>query len=174
MTKNVLYIDMDGVLVDFKRGVEAHPEKKKYKGKEDMIPGIFSKLKPMPGAIKAFKELFEKFDVYILSTPPWDNPDAWVDKRNWVEKHLPEAKRRLILTHHKNLNKGDVLIDDSNSRGQDQFVGEWIHFGKAKFPNWKTILQYLNNKLGSDGGRGGQGSLVDYREGLRDDYVLDN
>lgn len=43
---------------------------------------------PMPGAIEAINRLADKFDVYILSTAPWDNPTAWSDKLNWVKQHL--------------------------------------------------------------------------------------
>ena len=145
--KKVLYIDMDGVLCDFSGAANAHPDIDKYKNRKDCIPGIFKDLKPMDGAIEAFDYLWDVFDVYILSTPPWRNPDAWIHKKEWVEKYIPKAKRRLILTHHKNLNKGDYLIDDSQYRGQADFDGEWIHFGTDKFPNWATVIIYFHNMV---------------------------
>jgi 5'-nucleotidase len=47
------------------------------------------------------------FDTYILSTSPWENPSAWSDKLLWVKHHLGSiCYKRLILTHHKNLNVG--------------------------------------------------------------------
>ncbi|NCG08090.1 MAG: 2-C-methyl-D-erythritol 4-phosphate cytidylyltransferase, partial [Verrucomicrobia bacterium] len=59
-----------------------------------------------------------RFDSYILSTAPWGNPTAWSDKLEWVKKHLGEvAKKRLILSHNKQLNKGDYLIDDRSRNG---------------------------------------------------------
>jgi len=144
INKKILYIDMDGVLCDFNKAVESHPLKNKYKNRVDCIPGIYKDLDPIPGAIEAFEYLWDAFDVYILSTPPWRNPDGWIHKKEWIEKHIPKAKRRLILSHHKNLNKGDYLIDDSHYRGQPEFEGEWLHFNTPDFPNWASILLHFS------------------------------
>ncbi len=84
------------------------------------------------------------YDVYILSTSPWDNITAASDKIAWVKKYLGDvAKKRVILTHHKNLAKGDYLIDDRLKHGVDKFEGEHIHFGTDKFQNWNDVLNYL-------------------------------
>ena len=55
MAKKILYIDMDGVLVDFQSGIDQLDETKQneYKGREDEVPGIFSLMKPKTGAISA-------------------------------------------------------------------------------------------------------------------------
>jgi 5'(3')-deoxyribonucleotidase len=99
---------------------------------------------PVDGGIDAYHKLNEVYDVYILSTAPWNNPSAWIDKLHWVKKYLGEAAhKRLILTHHKNLNKGDYLIDDRTKNGACEFEGEHIHFLTDKFPNWKSVLNYL-------------------------------
>lgn len=103
----VLYVDMDNVLVNFQSGIDTLTEdmRIKYKGRYDEIPEIFSKMKPKIGAIEAICALKEKYDVYILSTAPWNNSSAWSDKLNWVKQYLGEmCYKRLILTHHKNLN----------------------------------------------------------------------
>ncbi len=138
---------MDNVLVDFQSGIDQLDEKVKNKYKEDGlddVPGIFSRMKPMPRAVDAFNELSEKFDTYILSTAPWDNPSAWTDKLLWVKKYLGDkACKRLILTHHKNLNKGDFLIDDRHKNGAEHFEGEWIHFGTENYPDWDAVKKYL-------------------------------
>ena len=49
----------------------------------------------------------------------------------------------LILSHPKNLNSGDYLIDDRTKNGADMFKGEHIHFGQDKFPDWESVLEYL-------------------------------
>lgn len=153
MTKLIIQIDMDNVLVDFQSGIDAMPEdvRKKHEGAEDEIPGIFSRMKPMEGAVDAFKKLSVNYDIYICSTAPWENPSAWSDKRIWVEKYLgAEARKRLTLTHHKNLVIGDYLIDDRKANGAGEFKGEHIHFGvdyktgkENLFPTWKSVLDYL-------------------------------
>jgi 5'-nucleotidase len=60
---------------------------------------------PIPGGIEAFLLLSEHFDCYVLSTAPWKNESAPSDKLRWVKQYLGEpAHKRLILSHHKNLN----------------------------------------------------------------------
>lgn len=144
--KKILYVDMDNVLVDFP---SAFPKLsgdvlKQYADHLDDVPGIFSLMDPMNEAIDSFKTLAGIFDTYILSTAPWGNPSAWSDKAVWVKKHLGDvAHKRLILSHHKNLNDGHFLIDDRLKNGVDKFRGEHIHFGTEKFPDWKTVSAYL-------------------------------
>jgi 5'(3')-deoxyribonucleotidase len=144
--KKTLYIDMDNVLVDFSSGMDACDPAllKQYEGHPDEIPGIFGLMQPMPGAVEAYRELSEIFDTYIASTAPWNNVQAWTEKRIWVEAYLGEpAQKRLILTHHKNLLRGDFIVDDRTRRGVDRFEGEHVHFGTERFPNWATVLEYL-------------------------------
>ena len=148
--KKVVYIDMDNVLVDFPSGIACLREdvKLEYKDRLDDVPGIFALMSPMDGAIAAFNRLAEVFDVYVLSTAPWKNPSAWSDKLIWVQKHLGEvAKKKLILTHHKNLNVGHYLIDDRTKNGVDKFKGEHILFGAEQFPGWQAVEKYLLSKL---------------------------
>ena len=138
---------MDNVLVDFKTGIDriSSYNKKEYKGRYDEVPDIFSLMDPMKGAIDSYNQLSSQYDTYILSTSPWDNPSAWQDKILWVKKYLEKsAYKRLILSHHKNLNRGDYLIDDRLKNGADKFIGEHIHFGTEQFPDWKSVLIYLS------------------------------
>ena len=140
---------MDNVLVDF---ASAFPKLSseiltEYDSRLDDVPDIFSLMEPMPGAVEAFKELSEKFDTYILSTSPWANPSAWSDKLIWVKNYLgPSANKRLILSHHKNLNAGDFLIDDRTKNGVNEFKGEHLHFGTPKFPDWNAVVAYLDQR----------------------------
>jgi 5'-nucleotidase len=142
----ILYVDMDNVLVDFPSAFPYIDKDllEKYVDNKDDIPGIFSLMAPLDGAIDAYQKLSTKFDTYILSTAPWDNPSAWSDKVAWVKKHLGEfAHKRLILSHNKDLNRGDYLIDDRLKNGAAEFKGEHIHFGREPFPDWQAVLAYL-------------------------------
>ncbi len=146
MMKKVLYVDMDNVLVDFKTGIEKLDETtfNEFEGRYDEVPGIFGMMEPMSGAIAAYEMLAEKFDTYILSTSPWGNDTAASDKVRWVKKYLGEvAYKRLILSHHKHLNKGDYIIDDRTKNGVEHFEGEHIHFGTEQFPDWDSVCGYL-------------------------------
>ena len=168
--KKILYVDMDGVLVDFKsvypkltaeQRAKYNPNdpegKKDHEAPYDLIPNIFSIMDPINGAIAAYEKLSQVYETYILSTAPWKNPSAWSDKLEWVKRHLghldegkAEADRvvekRLILSHHKNLNRGHYLIDDRpKANGVPDFKGEFIHFGpkSEKYKDWDSVLNYL-------------------------------
>ena len=145
----ILYVDMGNVLVDFSTGIARTSVElqAQYEGRLDEVPGIFARMDSVDGAIDAYEELSSLFDTYILSTAPWENPSAWSDKLNWVKKHLPQhAYKKLILSHHKNLNVGDFLIDDRLKNGADRFTGEHIHFGSKAFPDWESVVTYLRAK----------------------------
>ena len=144
--KKILYVDMDNVLVDFASGISKISEQLQadYKDRLDEVPDIFSLMDPLEGAIDSYKNLSQKFDTYILSTAPWKNSSAWSDKNEWVKKYLGDvAYKRLILSHHKNLNHGHYLIDDRLANGANLFKGEHIHFGSDKFPDWESVCSYL-------------------------------
>ena len=142
----ILYIDMDNVLVDFRSGIDriSESEQRAYVDRLDEVPNIFSLMAPMKGAVEAFHRLAGIFDTYILSTAPWENRSAWGDKLDWVKQYLgAPARKRLILTHHKNLNDGDFLIDDRTVNGADRFRGEHIQFGTGQFSDWPHVVDYM-------------------------------
>ena len=142
----ILYVDMDNVLVDFPSGISQLSKEiqEKYSDGLDDVPGIFSLMQPMPQAVDSYRYLSTHFDTYILSTAPWNNSSAWSDKLLWVQKYLGEsAHKRLILSHHKNLNDGHFLIDDRIKNGADLFRGEHVHFGTDRFPDWEPVVTYL-------------------------------
>ncbi len=149
MNKQVLYIDMDGVLVDVQSGFDKldPSARKKYESRYHEVPGVFLLMEPIEGAVEAFHKLSQVFDTYILSGAPWNNPSAWCDKLLWVKRYLgdsPAVHKRLILTNHKNLNRGDFLIDDNKDKnGVEKFEGEHIHFGHGEFQSWNDVLRYL-------------------------------
>ena len=147
--KRIVYVDMDNVLVDFMSGVRRLSDAlgREYEDHLDDVPGIFALMDPVPGAVDAFVELAGLFDTYILSTSPWANPSAWSDKLLWVQRYLGKAAyQRLILTHHKDLNVGDFLIDDRPKHGADRFAGEFIHFGSPAFPDWPAVMEYMRRQ----------------------------
>ena len=142
--KQIVLIDLDGVLCDFDTR-HAEFQKLGIKGsKMWQHPDLYKDLEPMPGAIEAWNALQDKYDTYILSTPPWSSPVAWSEKRIWCEKFLGKtAKKKLILCHNKGIVKGDFLIDDRIANGVEDFDGEHIHFGTETFPDWAEVCKYL-------------------------------
>jgi len=152
-SRELLFIDMDGVLVDFYRGVrESYPDFDTYPRERQREittelsakSGFFTQLEPMSGAQDAFRALSARYNTYILSTPDWHGVNSWTEKRIWVEQYLGDtAFKRLILTHNKGLFSGRALIDDRLRNGVEHFKGEHIHFGTPKFPDWTAVLAYL-------------------------------
>lgn len=159
--KKILYIDMDGVVADFDKGIlQIYPDYKNthHTSLEWPIrhmkvlkvikndPLFFLKLESISGAIDAVNELFasDKYDIYFLSTPMWNVPHSFLQKKIWIQKHFGmKARKRLILTYRKDLNKGDYLIDDTTRNGAGEFEGEHLHFGTEKYPDWKSVLKKL-------------------------------
>jgi len=158
--KTIIYIDMDGVVADFDSAIKAFlPDLETgcggndYEERAKLVdaicadnPNIFHTLKPINGAIEAVTALLSEpwLEVYFLSTPMWHVPDSFTGKRIWIEHHFGElAKKRLILTHRKDLQIGDILIDDRLKNGASEFRGKHIHFGTADFPDWPRVMSYL-------------------------------
>jgi 5'(3')-deoxyribonucleotidase len=146
---NRAFIDMDGVLVDFaafmaKTGLSGDAVKS--------MPGAYLEMQPLPGALEAVRSLIGMgYEVWIATKPPTGIPFAYADKAAWVLKHLPELKRKIIITHDKGLlgDEGDCLIDDRPHRANcENFKGYLIrfqphYFRLAKFDSesmWKSVL----------------------------------
>jgi 5'-nucleotidase len=138
--KKLLYIDLDGVIADFTSAMNSHELRTTppYDEHPDTIPNIFRHLSPLPYSIQSVNTLLNlnKYEIYFLSTAPWNNPSAWTDKRLWLEEQFGDIiNRKLILTHRKDLLSGDLLIDDRPNNGVEKFQGEWIQFGSKMFLN---------------------------------------
>lgn len=156
MNKKILYIDLDGVVADFDRAIEEHVERLKltYETPEERekivdkicedFPNFFEDLEPINGAVESVIKLFEIYEVYFLSSAMWWIPNSYTGKRLWIEKHFGNiAIKRLILTHRKDLNIGDYLVDDRLKNGVVDFRGVHIHYGTEMFPNWDVTYKYL-------------------------------
>ena len=124
--KKIIYIDMDGVISDFDKAAKEGGWTHRPDLKVD-----FRNLELVPGAQDALIRLNQDFDIFIATTPPWSRPDVWGEKREWIGEHFPWLKRKMVLTHRKDLLIGDILIDDSRWRGQPDFQGDWFWFNNS-------------------------------------------
>ena len=158
LKKKIVYIDMDGVLVDFGKAIEDwftnHPHLKgRYETFPDHIQGLFRIAPPIKGAIEAVKKLAEsgKYELFIATSAPWGNAGSAMDKRFWIEEHFGNLfHKRMFITHRKDLLLGDYLIDDRTKNGAGEFSGELLQFGinwengyEGPYPNWQSILDRL-------------------------------
>jgi len=145
MNKYRIFIDMDGVISDFEKGAEKEAvERGVSKLSRPDLYVDYRNLDIIDGAKDALMRLSNDHDVFIASTPPWSRPDVWGHKRDWIVEHFPYLKRKIILTHRKDLLIGDILIDDSRFRGQPDFQGEWYWFNKNwNNRNWEACMKWI-------------------------------
>ena len=159
LKKKIVYIDMDGVLVNFGKAIKdwfiTHPHlEERYKTFPDHIQGLFRIAPPMEGAIEAVKKLHEsgKYELMIATAAPWGNPGSNADKRFWIEDYFGNLfHKKMFITHRKDLLMGDYLIDDRVKNGAGEFSGELLRFGldwennytPNEYPTWDSILKKL-------------------------------
>ena len=149
--KIVIYIDMDDTLCDYKSAFEKALQNNPGTQYPQSVPGFFLNLEPLLNAIETFQWFFEEpqFDVYILTEPSPKNPHSYTEKRLWVERYLGYgAVEKLIISPHKQLNRGAYLIDDCDKgKGQERFEGRLIRFGHDQFKSWGSVREYFEQVL---------------------------
>lgn len=134
--KPLLFLDMDGVIVDFVTGALKalgrtdlkdtdiiQPEMDKQLGltlsefwsAQDKIPDFWQNLAPYPGAVEFYVKLTQMADVFICSSPS-KHRNCASDKINWLRTHLGEdaaGKFYLCRDKSKLACLGRILIDDT-------------------------------------------------------------
>lgn len=139
---NRIFVDLDGVLVDFDG----------YKQRHDLTaeavkqhPGAYLAMDAYPGALEAVRELIEiGFEVWIASKPPTAVAGAYADKVSWVLRELPELQKRIILTHDKGLlgDAGDYLCDDFPHKANcEAFPGMLLRFTNGF--HWPQAMEFF-------------------------------
>lgn len=140
-----IFIDMDGVIVDFdkfrdSRGLTGEQVKS--------MSGAYLEMEPIPGAIEAVLSLIGMgFEVWLATKPPTGIAHAYSDKAAWVFKHLPELKRRIIITHDKGLlgGPGDYLCDDRPHKANcERFSGTLLRFVDGF--HWPQALSFFRER----------------------------
>lgn len=138
---NRIFIDMDGVLADFdklKRTLGMTGDELKRHA------DAFDLMEPVSGALEAVNSLTGMgYECWIATKPPTGIPHAYADKAKWILRHLPDLKRRIIMTHNKGLlgDEGDFLIDDRPHKAScEQFEGTLIVFDQR---GWPAVLDFF-------------------------------
>ena len=165
-TKNEVYIDMDGVLVDFFDAWAKLMGKKNFRDIKDIDKGLqairdkddfWLKLRPTPNAGKLLALVRKLKGSYtILSSPLADDPRSEPHKRMWVEKNLKQfPPKEVIITGNKakyaqqSDGTPNILIDDFG-----QNIDKWNAAGgigvKHKDHKFERTFQTLMNHLNKD------------------------
>jgi 5'(3')-deoxyribonucleotidase len=137
-----VFVDMDGVIVDF----EAFKMKLEISGDDvKKMPGAYAEMDPMPEALDSVRSLIGMgHDVWIATKPPTGIPYAYADKVAWILHYLPELKRKIVITHDKSLLRGDVLIDDRPHKAHaGEFEGQLLHFSESF--GWPEVLAWFRS-----------------------------
>lgn len=147
--KKRIFIELDNVIINTELGFSTpdnnliNIDKSKHGDKSYNLINI----EPMPGAIEAINELKKHFDIYILATALWENSYIWSDKMAWINHSFDNVfQKRIIVTHFKNLLKGEYLIHSKENNYNNEFEGECIKFGCEHCPDWNTTVSYLYKK----------------------------
>jgi 5'-nucleotidase len=153
-SKQVVYVDMDNVLADYKTAyLEAIAKYPDVKYPQSQY-GFFLDLPTIENSIESVKEISKMgYDVWFASAPSYMNPMCLSEKNMWIRKHFgTEWTKKLILIHDKSLLKGDFLIDDDNQNGQPNFEGIHIHFGTVSpimgdLRTWGKVVRLLSRRI---------------------------
>lgn len=143
---NKIYLDMDGVLADFNRGVKElchmEPVDQMHSTPEETdalwkaiakVPHFYDQLQPIPGAVDLFQKLYERYgdQVEILSGIPKPKRhvmNAGEDKIRWAHRMLsPTLKVNIVYREEKPRychGKEDILVDD-----YEKNIREWNEMG---------------------------------------------
>lgn len=157
-----IYFDMDGVLADFERGV-AELAKMKPIDQKDKTPSqddemweaikkvdhFYDKLKPMPGAIKVFNQIYAQYGnkceiLTGIPKPKRGITSSGEDKTSWVRRVLSDDIRMNIVYRAEKkefcLGKEYVLIDDFEKN-----IKEWEECGGTGilFYDWEDAYRKL-------------------------------
>ena len=146
MEVNKIYLDMDGVLADFDRGVRElcglEPLEQMVATKEDndrlwaavaRVDHYYGRLELKPGADIMLRSLMEKYGdrceiLTGIPKPKRHIEHADTDKVQWMRRYFdPEIKVNIVYREEKKNychGKGDILIDDYQKN-----IDEWISFG---------------------------------------------
>lgn len=158
-----IYLDMDGVLADFDKGVRelCHQEligqgKRSFEQEKELWDAVkeaghfYAKLDPIPGAIELFETIYSKYQdrCEILTGIPskrWGIDSAGDDKREWTARYLDERIVVNIVYRSEKVkfaqNSGCILIDDFEKN-----INEWTNKGCGTgilFKNPEQALEEL-------------------------------
>jgi len=142
MIKTV-FLDMDGVITDFvgevnkRMGIPKETIPSKWAWVEDFgytldqvnswcTTEFWANLEWMPDGhdiMRLLTKVFKSEQIYLLTTP-MPNPESYTGKVLWVQSHLPEFSRRLIVTSApKSLfARPDALLIDDKTENVDDFI----------------------------------------------------
>lgn len=102
-------------------------------------------LRGVNSSVKAFRQLANVYDVYVVASPAYNSPETWGEPVSWAEANLGvDAWNKVIETGHRGLLLGDYFITcDPEEGGLSDFMGTVIEFGSEQFHIWEDVLTFF-------------------------------
>ena len=98
--------------------------------------------KPRASLQKAFRELIEKYQVYIVEPAPTNEHGSFAAKAAWIERYLSTpAHDHVVYTNQKQLLYGDFFIDTCPA---DNLLATAIRLGSDEFKTWEEVITYFS------------------------------
>lgn len=145
--KEIVYLDMDGVLADWcgAAGVVPNPNHKKYP-EIALHDGFYRDLPLIKGAADAVPYLltFKGIDLWVATKATRRNYNCASEKLFWLEEHFPMLASRAFIVPDKGHLNGSFLIDDYKERWEPKFNGTFIHFDESNpIDSWNKVFETL-------------------------------
>jgi 5'-nucleotidase len=113
---------------------------------------FWSEQRPYKNIEEVVGNLYDKYNVYIITSPWTSSPRCYEEKQRWVSKHLPFFDlNKIIFTRDKWLVKCDYIVDDApfyleredcKTIAMDYIYNRHISVS-YRADNWKDIGKYL-------------------------------
>ena len=103
-------------------------------------------------------ELFLSAPVYLTGDTDERNKEIYEiaesmtreELKDYIVEYVKEAlsyvgQVYVRPSHIRKMRRYQLLqmLDERGKNGTSEFEGEWIQFGSDRFPNWKSVLDYL-------------------------------
>jgi 5'-nucleotidase len=143
MSEKIALIDMDGTVCDYTGAINEQlrllaspgekdpiygdgPEQRAYISRRRSLvkgtPGFWRNLKPIKDGFHVVNRMRKiGFNLNILTKGPERSTNAWTEKVEWCQKHIPEAT--VTITQDKGLVYGRILFDD-----YPPYVTRWLEW----------------------------------------------
>lgn len=116
--------------------------------------GHFRHLPVIENAVEVIRELYEHYEVYIVTTAT-EFRYSFLDKYEWLEEHFPFIHySRIVFCGDKSIVHGDFMIDDK-AKNLDSFQGTGLLFTSPpnldekryhRVNNWLEVREYFRKE----------------------------